>query len=497
MADIAFIMTNTNLINTDKYELVVGLEVHAQLSTCSKAFSSDSSAFGAKPNEHISPISLGHPGTLPRINSKAIEFAVKLGLAVNSRINLHNHFARKNYFYADLPKGYQISQDTEPICIGGYVEVRLKSGETKQIAIHHIHMEEDAGKSMHDQDDTESLIDLNRAGVPLLEIVSEPDLRSAEEAHQYLTEIRKIVRYLDICDGNMEEGSLRCDANISVRLKGATKLGNRCEVKNLNSFRNVQRAIEHEFLRQITVLEAGGHIDQNTLNFDADTGETSVLRSKEMANDYRYFPDPDLPPVVLTQAFVDDIKQHLPALPNELYHRYINVLELSAYDAGIITADKELAHYFEALIKETKHYKTAANWLMGAVKSYLNENSIHIADFALNPAKLADLIALVDSGKVSNTVAAHKIFPELLRHPQKTAFQVAEELNLMIDNNTDEVSAFIKQTLQKHPDKVTEYHKGKKGVLGLFMGEIMKQSKGKIDPKKTNQLLIEVLESSK
>ena len=490
-------MTNTTAINTDKYELVVGLEVHAQLSTASKAFSSDSAAFGSEPNTHISPISLGHPGTLPRLNSKVVEYAIKMGLAVESRINLHNHFARKNYFYADLPKGYQISQDTEPICVGGNVEVKLKSGDLKKIAIHHIHMEEDAGKSMHDQHDSDSLIDLNRAGVPLLEIVSEPDMHSAEEAHHYLTEIRRLLRYLDICDGNMEEGSMRCDANISVRLKGSEKLGNRCEVKNLNSIRNVQRAIEHEFLRQVTVIEAGGVIDQNTLNFDADTGETSVLRSKEMANDYRYFPDPDLPPVIITEDEVQRIRKTMPALPKELYHKYTEQLGLSAYDASVITADKELAMYFEELIGQAAHYKPAANWIMGPVKSYLNENNIHLGEFPLSAAKLAGIIELVESGKVSNSIAAHKIFPELVKNPAKTAMQIAEEQNLLIDQNPDDVSGFIKEALARHPDKVTEYHKGKKGVLGLFMGEIMKSSKGRIDPKKTNQLLIEILESSK
>src|ERR1700760_3105154 len=297
----------------EKYELVVGLEVHAQLSTLSKAFSSDSAAFGADPNEHVSPVSLGHPGTLPHINKKMVEYAVKMGLACNCAINLNNTFARKNYFYADLPKGYQVTQDLAPICLGGYVKVRLSDGSQKNIAIHHIHMEEDAGKSMHDQHHADSLIDLNRAGVPLLEIVSEPDLRSAEEAGQYLTEIRKLLRYLDFCDGNMEEGSMRCDANISVRIKGETEFGNRCEVKNLNSIRNVQRAIEHEFARQVNVIENCGHIDQNTLNFNADTGETSVLRSKEMANDYRYFPEPDLAPLFLDKSYIDKIKQAMPA----------------------------------------------------------------------------------------------------------------------------------------------------------------------------------------
>jgi len=479
----------------DKYELVVGLEVHAQLSTLSKAFSSDSAAFGAGPNQHISMVSLGHPGTLPHINKRMVEYAVKMGLACNCSINLNNTFARKNYFYADLPKGYQITQDQSPICIGGYVKVRLADGSQKDIAIHHIHMEEDAGKSMHDQHHADSLIDLNRAGVPLIEIVSEPDIRSSEEAGQYLTEVRKLLRYLDICDGNMEEGSMRCDANISVRLKGETEFGNRCEVKNMNSIRNVHRAIEHEFERQTAILEAGGHIDQNTLNFDADTGETSVLRSKEMANDYRYFPEPDLQPLFLTNEYVNSIRQGLPELPNALYEKYAAQLGLSAYDATVITADKEIALYFEELITHTTHYKSAANWLMGPVKSYLNENVRHIAEFPIKPANLAALIGLVDNGKVNNSVASHKLFPAMINEPDKSPEQLAKELNLLITADTDDVHQFISQAIAKFPDKVKEYQKGKKGVLGLFMGEIMKQSKGRIDPQKTNQLLIKELES--
>lgn len=480
---------------SDKYELVVGLEVHAQLSTLSKAFSSDSAAFGAEPNHHVSPVSLGHPGTLPRINKKMVEYAVKLGLACNCTINLNNTFARKNYFYADLPKGFQTTQDQQPICLGGGVTVKLADGTSKTIAIHHIHMEDDAGKSSHDQHDHYSLIDLNRAGVPLLEIVSEPDLRSAEEAGQFLTEIRRIVRYLDICDGNMEEGSMRCDANISVRLKGATQYGNRCEVKNLNSIRNVQRAIEHEFARQVEVIEAGGHIDQNTLNFNADTGETSVLRSKEMANDYRYFPEPDLLPVQITETMLQHIRKNMPALPNQLFEKYTTQLGLSDYDASVIIADKEFAAYFEALIQHTANYKSAANWVMGAVRSYINDNSIGISDFALSPQNLAGLIKLVDEGKVNNSVAAQKIFPEMLKGNNKTAEQLAKDLNLLISEDSSEVDEFIRAALAKYPDKVLEYQKGKKGVLGLFMGEVMKLSKGKIDPQKTNKLLIKELES--
>ena len=480
---------------SDKYELVVGLEVHAQLSTLSKVFSSDSAAFGAGPNEHISPISLGHPGTLPKINKRAVEYAVKMGLACNSTINLNNTFARKNYFYADLPKGYQITQDLKPICLHGAVQVKLANGNTKAIAIHHIHMEEDAGKSMHDNHSEDSLIDLNRAGVPLIEIVTEPDMRSSEEAGQFLTETRKLLRYLDICDGNMEEGSMRCDANISVRLKGATTYGNRCEVKNLNSIRNVQRAIEHEFVRQVSIIEAGGRIDQNTLNFNADTGETSVLRSKEMANDYRYFPEPDLQPLFLNEAYLLKIKQSMPALPNELYKKYIAELSLSDYDASVITADRDLALFFEELIKHTSNYKSAVHLLMGPFKSYLNEHGISISEMKVKPEHFAGLIQLVDAGKINNTIATHKLFPALLASPEKNATQLAIELNLLISDDGGDLSRYISDAIAKYPDKVIEYQKGKKGVLGLFMGEIMKSSKGKIDPQKTNQLLIKELEA--
>jgi len=479
----------------EKYELVVGLEVHAQLSTLSKAFSSDSAAFGAGPNQHISPISLGHPGTLPRINKRTVEYAVKMGLACNCAVNLKNSFARKNYFYADLPKGYQISQDQMPVCLGGSVAVRLANGTVRHIALHHIHMEEDAGKSMHDNHHEDSLIDLNRAGVPLIEIVTEPDMRSSEEAGQFLTEIRKLLRYLDICDGNMEEGSMRCDANISVRLKGATEYGNRCEVKNLNSIRNVQHAIEHEFARQVAIIEDGGYIEQNTLNFNADTGETSVLRTKEMANDYRYFPEPDLVPLVLDPAYVEKIRQSLPALPNELYKKYTEQLELSEYDASVITADRETASYFEELIKHTDNYKAAAHLLMGPVKSYLNETGLPINELNTTPQNLVGIIKLVDAGLINNSIASHKLFPALLKSRGKSAEELAGELNLLITADNNDVSRYIHDALAKYPDKVKEYHKGKKGVLGLFMGEIMKSSRGKIDPQKTNQLLIKELES--
>ncbi|RYE21352.1 MAG: Asp-tRNA(Asn)/Glu-tRNA(Gln) amidotransferase subunit GatB [Sphingobacteriales bacterium] len=482
---------------SDKYELVVGLEVHAQLSTKSKMFAPDSAAFGAGPNQHISQVTLGHPGTLPFTNKKAVDFAVKMGLACNCTINQNNSFARKNYFYADLPKGYQISQDQAPICLGGHIKVKLTDGTQKALALHHIHMEEDAGKSSHDNHNTDSLIDLNRAGVPLLEIVTEPDMRSSEEAGHFLTEVRRLLRYLDICDGNMEEGSMRCDANISVRLRGAAEYGNRCEVKNLNSIRNVQRAIEHEYERQIKVIEAGGYIDQNTLNFNADTGETSVLRTKEMANDYRYFPEPDLQPLELSVAYIESIRAQLPALPQQLHDKYITQLGLSEYDASVITADREMAMYFEELIKQTDNYKAAVHLLMGPVKSHLNDSGTHIADISITPVQLAGIIKLMDDGLVNHTVAYHKLFSALLTAPGRTAEDIAKEHNLLISTDNNEVDGFIREALAKFPDKVKEYHKGKKGVLGLFMGEVMKRSKGKIDPQKTNQLLIQQLEAAK
>ncbi|RYE37207.1 MAG: Asp-tRNA(Asn)/Glu-tRNA(Gln) amidotransferase subunit GatB [Sphingobacteriaceae bacterium] len=483
---------DTAQLPTD-YEIVIGLEVHAQLATASKAFCSDSAAFGAKPNQHISPVSLGHPGTLPFINKKQVEFAVKLGLATNCQIRNYNFFDRKNYFYADLPKGYQITQDAAAICYDGFIAIKIASG-AKNIRLNRIHMEEDAGKSIHDLDDENTLIDLNRAGVPLLEIVSEPDLRSGEEAAVFLSEIRRLVRFLGICDGNMEEGSLRCDANISVRRKGTEAYGTRCEVKNLNSIKNVQKAVEFEAKRQINLLENGETIEQNTLNFDADTGETSVLRSKEMANDYRYFPEPDLPPMILSDAFIEDIRRNLPALPEELYQKYTSQLGLNDYEANVITADQDLALYFEELIKDTTNYKAAANWLMGSIKSYLNSNAVFIGDFLLKPKAIAEIISLVDAGKISHTAAAQQLFPELILHPEKTAVKTAFDLNLFLDQDNEQLVLLIDQVLQLHPQKVSEYKKGKKGILGMFMGEVMKLSKGKIDPKTANRVLAEKLD---
>ena len=478
----------------DKYETVIGLEVHAQLSTKSKAYSSDSAEFGALPNTNISPISLGHPGTLPKTNKKVIEFAVRLGLACKCTIREFNEYARKNYFYADLPKGYQITQDKTPICTGGYITIKEEDSSEKNINITRIHMEEDAGKNIHDIDPFDTLVDLNRAGVALVEIVSEPELRSGEEAYKYLTEIRKIVRYLEICDGNMEEGSLRCDANVSVRLKGADAFGKRTEVKNMNSIRNVQRAIEFEAKRQVDAIENGEEISQDTRSFNAVTGSTFVLRSKEMANDYRYFPEPDLQPVVVNQEYIAKVKSTLPPLPNELFKKYQS-LGLSPYDAGVLTDSKEIALFFEKIIAKTKNVKSAANWLTVQIKAYLNDNALHISGFKISPERMAELVDFIDTGKVSHTIAIQKIFPKMMQETDKSPLQIAEENNWIQESDSGALTEFVKQAIAKYPEKVVEYKNGKTTLLGLFMGEVMKLSKGKADPKVATELVKEYLQN--
>ncbi len=478
----------------DQYEAVIGLEVHAQLLTKSKAFSSDRNEYGNMPNSNTSPISLGHPGTLPVLNEKSAEFAVRLGLACNCAIREHNEFARKNYFYADLPKGYQITQDTTPICTGGQITIKATDGTSKDVGLTRIHMEEDSGKSIHDLSPFETLIDLNRAGVPLLEIVSEPDMSTPDEAYAYLTEVRKLVRYLEICDGNMEEGSLRCDANISVMKKGSDTYGTRVEIKNLNSIRNVKRAIEFEINRHISVLENGGQIKKATLTFNAATGETSMMRTKEEADDYRYFPEPDLQPLNISQEYIQSIKETMPPLPNELFSKYVDELKLSEYDAGVLTDDKYFALYFEELLKQVNSPKIAANWMMGEVKGYLNEMAIEIDRFDCAPSRLAEVINMVDSGKMGRTLASQQLFPLLLQHPDKSPQILAQEFQLVQVGDEDELQQWIQQALDKYPDKVEEYRGGKKGIVGLFMGEVMRLSQGKADPKKTSQLVQKALD---
>lgn len=476
----------------DKYEIVIGLEVHAQLLTQSKIFCGDDASFGADANSHISPISLGHPGTLPALNTVAIEYAIRLGLAMNCEINRNNYFARKNYFYPDLPKGYQVTQHTEPICKKGFLIIESESTE-KKINLNRIHLEEDAGKSLHDQDAQFTCIDLNRAGVPLVEIVTEPDLSSAEEAYSFLTELRKLLRWLGVCDGNMEEGSMRCDANISIRLRGEAALGTRVEVKNLNSIRNVKRAIEVESARLIRLLEKKMPILQQTRGFDADKNDTFLLRSKEEADDYRYFPEPDLPPVIVTDTQISQIRSTLPVLPQELKRKYVNEFSLSAYDTQALVADKETADFFERLSKDTTDYKTSANLLIGAIKSYCNETGTVLAKFPVSTERLHELVQLIKSGQVNYNNASSGILQELIRFPEKSAMSVAQQLNLIQVSDDSEIEGWVDAALAAMPDKVEEYKKGKKGLHGLFAGVVKKLSKGKADMNSVNKILMEKL----
>jgi aspartyl-tRNA(Asn)/glutamyl-tRNA(Gln) amidotransferase subunit B len=476
----------------NQYEAVIGLEVHAQLTTKSKLFCADATTFGAAPNTQISPITMGHPGSLPKANKKAVEYAIKMGLACGSTIVKENYFARKNYFYPDLPKGYQISQHTTPICAGGKIQIKVE-GQKRYVQLNRIHLEEDAGKSIHDIDPTHTLIDLNRAGTPLIEIVTEPDLFSAEEAFAYVTEIRKLVQWLGICDGNMEEGSLRCDANVSVRLKGEKKLGTRVEVKNLNSIRNVKKSIEYEIVRIIKVLESGGTITQQTRSFDASNDTTFAIRDKEEANDYRYFPDPDLAPLILSESYIDSIKTGLPILPDALEEKLMTQYQLNNYDATQICESLNTVKYFEATAKHTTNYKSVANWMLGPIKSYLNEVGLEFVSIALQPATLADLIKLIDAGQLNFSVAASKILPQLIDGTKTDVLAVANDLNLLQVNDEAALEAWIDAAIASMPDKVIEYQKGKKGLIGLFIGSVKKISKGQADPNKVSELLIQKL----
>ncbi|MDI9881610.1 Asp-tRNA(Asn)/Glu-tRNA(Gln) amidotransferase subunit GatB [Flectobacillus longus] len=478
----------------NKYEVVIGLEVHAQLQTESKIFAADSASFGAAPNTHISPITLGHPGTLPKLNRKAVEYAIKMGFAAGSKISEYQYFDRKNYFYPDLPKGYQITQDKTPICIGGGVKVKLSTGE-KVVRFHHIHLEEDAGKSLHAEGLSDSLIDYNRAGTPLIEMVTEPEIKSSEEAAQFMTEVRKLVRYLHICDGNMEEGSLRCDVNISVMPVGSKVFGTKVEIKNMNSIRFIQKAIDYEVVRQIEAVEAGVKIIQETRNFDPSTGRTSGMREKESMNDYRYFPEPDLVPLHISEELLIQVKTQMPALPWELFEKFTKTYGLPDYDAGVLTDSREVAEYFDATCQFTKNYKAASNWIMGTIKSYLNDNHLEIEQLTITPEKLAQLINLVDEGKVSTSTASQQIFPVMVTDTSASPLQIAEAKNLIQQSNTDTLQSLIDEVLAANPAKVKEYKNGKKGLLGMFMGDIMKKSKGSADPKVTTALLQKTLDS--
>lgn len=477
----------------DKYDLVVGLEIHVQLNTASKLFAADKNSFGDAPNSNVSPITLAHPGTLPKPNKSVISHAIKMGLAINCEISRYTTFDRKNYFYPDLPKGYQTTQDQHPICRGGYIDVKSGNG-IKRVNFNRIHIEEDAGKSSHDAEHEGSLLDYNRAGTPLIEMVTEAEISSAEEAGNLLTEIRKIVRYINVGDGNMEQGSLRCDANISLKPKGADKLGRRVEIKNMNSIRNVQRAINHEIERQSALLDAGETVLQETRGFNDETGKTTGQRTKEEANDYRYFPCPDLLPIHVSEEWINEIKSSLPKLPHEVLADLQENYDLSEYDAEILADQKELSDYFYATAKLTKQYKPIANWMIGPIKSALNDANLEIQDFAIKPALLSEIIELVAADKISFSIASTRLLPALIETPNESALEMAKKLELLQSDNKDELISTIEEVIASMPDKAAAYKKGKKGLLGLFVGEVMKKSGGKANPKTANKLIAELLE---
>ena len=468
-----------------KYEVVIGLEVHAQLKTESKLFCGCSTKFGMPPNTNVCPICLGHPGVLPVLNKKVVDFAVLLGLATNCTINQKSIFARKNYFYPDLPKGYQISQYEKPICEFGFLDV-LPQGYKKRIGITRIHMEEDAGKSIHDQGFS-TLVDVNRCGVPLLEIVSEPDMRSAEEAVLYLTKIKQIVTYLDVCDGNMEEGSLRCDANISIREKGALELGTKTEIKNMNSFKNVEKAINFEIERQISLIEDGIKIVQETLLWNADKNFATSMRSKEEAHDYRYFPDPDLVPIVLSDETINNIKATLPMLPEERKQLFIEKYKLPEYDAGILTNEKPFADFFEKTALFNNDYKSISNWLMGEIFKNLNDTKVKIEEFNLSPENLSKLISLVNNNIISIKIA-RDIFTELVEKNIDPEI-IIKEKNLVQISDTGEIDIIIDKIIEANKSEVEKYLSGKESVLGFLVGQIMRESNGKANPQMVNSVL--------
>ncbi|MFU8811315.1 MAG: Asp-tRNA(Asn)/Glu-tRNA(Gln) amidotransferase subunit GatB [Balneolaceae bacterium] len=478
-------------ISHPRFEAVIGLEVHAQLLTNSKAFAPVATTYGEAPNTQVTPLCLGHPGTLPVLNENLVRYIIKMGLATNCSVAEKSIFARKNYFYPDLPKGYQISQYETPICYGGHIEIELEE-YSKTIGITRIHMEEDAGKSIHDQDPYNTLIDLNRAGTPLIEIVSEPDLRTPAEAYEYLKKIRQIVQYLEICDGNMEEGSLRCDANVSVRPRGREKFGTRTELKNMNSFRNVERAIQFEIERQIELIESGGDVVQETLLWDASKMVTRQMRSKEEAHDYRYFPEPDLPPVIVTDAFLNDIQESLPELPNVRFNRFVEELSLSEEDATVLTESRYLADYFEAVLVKVKDAKAVANLILSEVLRVLNDQSISIREFSIDHERLAGLVQLRKENKV-NSSAMQEIFNAMLTDSSPAA-ELAEKMNLLQVSDEGFIEPIIQEVIDANPDEVQRYRDGKKALIGFFIGKVMKQSKGKADPQQVRELITKKLD---
>lgn len=480
----------------DRYEPVIGLEVHAQLTTRTKAFSRAAVEYGAVPNTNTDPVVLGHPGTLPTVNRVLVEYTIRMGLATGCRIRTHTRFARKNYFYPDLPKGYQISQYDDPICYDGSIHIDMEDGAERRIGITRIHMEEDAGKSIHDLDPSATLVDLNRAGTPLIEIVSEPEIRSAREAYLYLLQIRSIVTYLGVCSGNMEEGALRCDANVSVRLKGTPAFGVKTEVKNMNSFRNVERAIEHEISRQIALIESGGRVVQETLLWDATARVTRPMRSKEEAHDYRYFPEPDLPPLVIADSTLEEIRASLPELAQARRHRFVEQYDLPLYDAGILTETRDLGDYYEqaagrVALREPASWKLISNLMMTEVLRVLTERKIDIDAFPISPERLAGLVDLFASDAISSK-NTKDIFAEML-DSDRSADEISREKGFVQISDSAFLEDAIARVLERSTPQIDEYRAGKASLFGFFVGETMKETKGKANPKIVTTMLREKL----
>ena len=470
-----------------EWETVIGLEVHVQLATKSKIFSGASTLFGSSPNTQACNIDLGMPGVLPVLNEEVLKMAIKFGLSIKANINSPTQFARKNYFYPDLPKGYQISQLDNPIVEGGVLEITLKDGSKKKIRITRAHLEEDAGKSLHDDFEGLSGIDLNRAGTPLLEIVSEPDLSSPEEAVAYLKKIHSIIRYLEISDGNMAEGSMRCDANVSLRKRGSKELGTRTETKNVNSFKFVEKAIQHEMKRQIKILESGERVTQETRLYDSQLDETRPMRSKEYANDYRYFPEPDLLPVVLTEDFIKSVKDLMPELSEEKEKRFIKEYKLSDYDANVLSVDPNLSNFFEEVVVRSKNPKLASNWIMGELSAFLNKENLSILETKVDSINLGNLLSRIEDSTISGKIAK-EIFEEMW-NSKKSPDEIIEEKGLKQVTDSSEIEKVINQVLEQNQSQLEQYKSGKVKLFGFFVGQVMKASRGKANPEQVNKLL--------
>ena len=475
-----------------EYEPVIGLEVHAQLLTNTKIFCGCSTRFGEEPNNNTCPICLGMPGVLPVLNKKVVEYAIKMAIATHCRVNKTSTWARKNYFYPDLPKGYQITQFAHPIAEAGYVDIEI-DGTKKRIGITRIHMEEDAGKSIHDDLSPFSYVDLNRAGVPLIEIVSEPDMRNTDEAVHYLRRVHEILVYLEICDGNMEEGSFRCDANISLRPKGEKEFGIRAELKNMNSFHNVQHALEYEIQRQRTILEGGGRVVQETRLWDVPQGVTHSMRGKEEAHDYRYFPEPDLVPVVISDEWKENIKNTIPELPMEKRERFISEYGVPSYDAGVLTADRDLADYYEETVRLCGKPKIASNWVMGDFLAYLNEEKLEVTESPVTPRTLAELIEIIEDGTISGKIAK-EVFEDMWKS-EKDPREIVEEKGLVQITDTAELEKIVEEVLAASQKQLEQYKSGKTQLFGFFVGQTMKATRGKANPKIVNELLKKKLSS--